>query len=141
MSTVTIEAAPKLMPPILLCGLITSEADVGGMAVVIELSCQYSITLYCSVTDGSRGAVGYWIPSCGRNGTPWHSSVLAEYLQRPNSGYEHKWGTGWCISAAVMATWKRSRILDDHVDFYKHSMQTLVHHWQKCIANGGDYVL
>jgi hypothetical protein len=25
-------------------------------------------------------------------------------------------------------------------DFYKHSMQALVHHWRKCIASGGDYV-
>jgi len=25
-------------------------------------------------------------------------------------------------------------------DFYECGMQALVHHWQKCIANGGDYV-
>jgi len=25
-------------------------------------------------------------------------------------------------------------------DFYEHSMQALVHRWQKCIANGGDEV-
>jgi len=25
-------------------------------------------------------------------------------------------------------------------DFYKHSMQALVHRWQKCIASGGDTV-
>jgi hypothetical protein len=25
-------------------------------------------------------------------------------------------------------------------DFYKRSMQALVHHRRKCIANGGDYV-
>jgi hypothetical protein len=25
-------------------------------------------------------------------------------------------------------------------DFYKRSMQALVHRWRKCIANGGDYV-
>jgi len=24
-------------------------------------------------------------------------------------------------------------------DFYKRSMQALVHRWRKCIANGGDY--
>jgi hypothetical protein len=24
-------------------------------------------------------------------------------------------------------------------DFYEHSMQVLVHRWQKCIANGGNY--
>jgi hypothetical protein len=25
-------------------------------------------------------------------------------------------------------------------DFYECSMQALVHRWQKCIANGGNYV-
>jgi len=25
-------------------------------------------------------------------------------------------------------------------DGYDHGMQALVHHWQKCIANGHDYV-
>jgi len=36
---------------------MTSEADVGGMAVEVELSQQYSIAYCCCVTDGSRGAV------------------------------------------------------------------------------------
>jgi len=25
-------------------------------------------------------------------------------------------------------------------DFCERDMQALVHHWRKCIANGGDYV-
>jgi hypothetical protein len=29
--------ALKVMPPILLCGAMTSEADAGGMAVEVEL--------------------------------------------------------------------------------------------------------
>jgi len=44
------------MPPILLCWHITSEADVGGMAVEAEHSHQYPVIFYCCVTDGSRGA-------------------------------------------------------------------------------------
>ena len=35
----------------------TSEADVGGMAVEVEHSQQYAITVSCHLTDGSRGAV------------------------------------------------------------------------------------
>jgi len=27
-----------------------------------------------------------------------------------------------------------------HEDFYKHSMQVLVHHCWKCVANGSDNV-
>lgn len=50
------KAAPKVMPPIALCWP-TSEMDVGGMAVEIEPSHQYSVELYCCMTDGSRGAV------------------------------------------------------------------------------------
>ena len=50
-------AAGKVMPPILLSWPSMSEADVGGMAVEVEPSHQYSATFCCHVTDGSRGAV------------------------------------------------------------------------------------
>jgi len=33
------------------------SSDVGGMAVEVEPSHQYSIPFRCHVTDGSRGAV------------------------------------------------------------------------------------
>ena len=89
------KAAPKVMPPISLCWLVTSELDVGGMAVEVEPSQIYSITFCCHVTDGSRGAfwqngvwhgsedkekVCHWIPLCRKNGTHWHSLMLAEHL-------------------------------------------------------------
>ena len=45
------------MPPVLLHWPTTSEADVGGMAAETESSCQYSITFYCCVTDGSKRKV------------------------------------------------------------------------------------
>ena len=32
---------PKVMPPILLCWPMMSEADIGGMAVEVESSYQY----------------------------------------------------------------------------------------------------
>lgn len=34
-----------------------SEADAGGIAVEVETSHQYSITLFSCVTDGSRQAI------------------------------------------------------------------------------------
>ena len=34
-----------------------SEADDGSMAVEARPSCQYSITFYCCVTDGSKRKV------------------------------------------------------------------------------------
>ena len=49
--------ALKVMPPILLCWPMMAEADVGCMAVEVELSYQYAIKCCCRVTDGSRGAV------------------------------------------------------------------------------------
>jgi len=49
-------AALKEMPPILLCQLMTSEVDVGGMTAEQETSHQHSVTCCCRVTDGSRGA-------------------------------------------------------------------------------------
>ena len=54
---VFMRAALKVMPPILLLWPMTSEADVGVMAVGIEPSHQHSTTSYCHVKDGSRGAV------------------------------------------------------------------------------------
>ena len=36
-------AAPKVMPPIVFCWPMTSEADVGAMAVEVEPSHKYSI--------------------------------------------------------------------------------------------------
>ena len=94
-------AVPKLMPPILLCWLTTSEANIVDMAVEVEPSRQYSIKFCCRATDDSRGAVWQngvwhgsayetkvcnWIPPCGKNCTQWHSATLAERLRRPNSG-------------------------------------------------------
>ena len=50
-------AVPKLMPPILLCWLTTSEANIVDMAVEVEPSSQYSVKFCCRATDDSRGAV------------------------------------------------------------------------------------
>ena len=50
-------AVPKLMPPILLCWLTTSEANIVDMAVEVEPSRQYSVKFCCRATDDSRGAV------------------------------------------------------------------------------------
>ena len=44
--------APKVMPPILLCCPMMSEADGGGIAV--EPSQKYSIIFCYCVSDGSR---------------------------------------------------------------------------------------
>ena len=33
-----------------------------------------------------------------------------------------------------------SGVTSTGADFYEHGMQALVHRWQKCIANGGDFV-
>ena len=49
--------APKIIPPILLCWPMTSEVNVGGVAVEAEPSPHYSATCLRHVTDGSRGAV------------------------------------------------------------------------------------
>ena len=51
-----IRAALKVMLSILSRWPTTSEA-VGGMAVEVELSCQYSVTFCCCMTEGSRGTV------------------------------------------------------------------------------------
>ena len=45
------------MPSISLCWPVTSEVDVDGMEVKIDLYQQYSIIFCCCVTDDIRGAL------------------------------------------------------------------------------------
>ena len=52
-SSQMLRAALKVMPSVLLCQPMMSEADVGGMAVEVELSHQHPIMLYCHATDGN----------------------------------------------------------------------------------------
>jgi len=147
-------AAPKVMLPILLYWPTISGMDVGGMAVEVEPSHQYAMTLCCCVTDGSRAdglteqSLSWkWVWSKGvslnssmwKKWHPWHSFMLAEHWWRPKSGCSTVRG-GWCISAVVMVTWKTSHVLGSHTDFNKRSMQAVVRCWWKCTANGGDYV-
>lgn len=54
---VVYKAAPKVIPLILLFLPITSRMDIGGTAVGVEPSHQYSITVFCCATNGCRGAV------------------------------------------------------------------------------------
>ena len=123
--TLCLKAAPKVMPPVLLCWSMTSEVDVGGMAVEDEPSHQHSITFCCHVTDGSRGAVWHgsmyeaevclWIPPCRKHSTHWHLLKLAECWWRPNSGCEHSevvggafqqwWYWQWVTSTDADSLW------------------------------------
>ena len=52
----TTRAAPKLMPPILLCWPMMSEANVVDMVVEVEPSRQHSVKFCCRATDDSREA-------------------------------------------------------------------------------------
>ena len=49
--------ALEVMPSLLLCQSMTSEVDVGDMAVEVEPSHQYSAAFCCCVTYGSGGAI------------------------------------------------------------------------------------
>jgi len=114
--------ALKVMPPILLFWLTTSEANIGDTGAEVEPSHQYPVIFCCCVTDGSRGMIWqngvwhesvyeskvcHWIPSCSSNSTHWHSSMLAECLWRPISGCGHNrveddeilWN--WVVSAGA----------------------------------------
>jgi len=41
------------------------------------------------------------------------------------------------VDGAFQQQWQQW-VISHGKDFYKHSMQALVHHWWKCIASGGD---
>ena len=47
-------AVPTVMPPLLLCWTMKSVVDVGGSAVEVEPSCQYSIAFFYHATWQKR---------------------------------------------------------------------------------------
>ena len=73
----------KAMLPILLCWLMTSEVDVGGLAA--EGQCHKMVS-DMKVHVKRRC---HWIPPHGKKGTHLHALTLAESLWRPNSGFGH----------------------------------------------------
>ena len=135
-----VRAAPKVIHSVLLCWPMTLKVDVGGMAVEVESSHEYSLTFCCHVADGSRGAawlkdVLTWkcvwsqgmkffhaekMAKCGteflhveKSGTHWHSSVLAEHLWWPNSGCEQSEVVG-----GVFQQWWQQWVTFAAADFY-----------------------
>jgi len=130
------KAALNEMPPILLCLPTTSEADGGGAVVEAEPSHQYSVTFCCYVTDGSRRAIWQngvwpgnvyevkvwnWIPLCRKNGTRWHSLMLAECFWRPNSRREHSEAVG-----GVFQQWQQWHERQAMFWMVMHSCQTMI---------------
>jgi len=106
-------AVLKWMPPILQCWPITSEADVGGMAVEAEPPYQHCVTCCCCMTNGSRGAVwqndswygseyeeivGHWIPPCEKKGHPLTSTDVCWKFMETKQWLWAQWGSGWCSS-------------------------------------------
>ena len=75
-------AAPKVIPPILLCWLMTSETDIGGMAVEVEPSHHYLIMFWYCVTDGSRFVeLKLTASTCGAPCFESQTSILNEFWQ------------------------------------------------------------
>ena len=89
------EAAPKLMPPILLCWPTTPEVDVGSMVVDAKPSHQYSIC--CDARNSSR------------------DQIVDESTV----------GSEWCVSAVMTVTGKSSHVLDSHAQLSHHKMKSV----------------
>jgi len=120
---------------------------------------QFSVPCCCHMTDGSRGAVWqndiwhesaceakmcHWIPLCGKSCTHWHSLTFAEYLWRSTVDVKAE-RDGWYVSTVVTVTWKASHFQMAVHSCHLHWSRFLwacgfAHYWQKCVANGGDYV-
>ena len=101
-------AALKVMPPILLCWPMTSEADVGGTAVGVEPSPQYPVTFCCHERDSSRGDhLTKWQLTWKRVGKKWHPLTLinAFWTFMETKQWEWaQWDCGWCVSAVMAVT-------------------------------------
>jgi len=124
-------AALKVMPFILWCWPTTSEADVGSMVVEIESSNHIplcSVGVWQTAAEGQpdkmatresvyEAKVCHWIPPQGKNGTYWHSSIKVD-VSTVRQWMVH-------FSRATL-TWKRSRILDSHVQLSHHKMKSVL---------------
>ena len=147
-----VSAAPKIIPPILWCSSTISEANVGGMATDSEPSHQYSVTFWCCVMDGSRGAawqngvwcrwsvdeakVCNWIPPCRKNGTHWYFWCLLNVC----GGHTVDVSTArqWVVEVSAVAT-----VTVGHPYWCRYLWAchaALVHGWQKSRADGGNCV-
>ena len=134
-------AAPKLMPPILLCWPTMSEANVVDTAVEVEPSCQYSIKFYCRATDDSRGAVWQngvwhgsayetkvcnWIPPCGKKLHPVTFTDACWTFMETKQWMLAQWGGGWRFSAVATAAWKTSHVPDGHAQLSHHETKSVL---------------
>ena len=123
-------ASPKVLPPTLLCWLITSEADIGGMAIEVELSFQNSFTsvaVWQMVAEGQsdKTASDMEVPMKKRcvieflhvENIDIHQHFLYCYWDKPVDVSTVKW---WlmCLSSA-----------DIGADFCEHGM----HSCSKCV--------
>ena len=132
-------AVPTVMPPLLLCWTMKSVVDVGGLAVEVEPSCQYSITFCYHVTDDSRGVVshnGIWhgstseakvchcIPPC-RKMAPidihWHL-VNVSGDQTVSMSTLRRWVVHFSSGDSDM---KERHILDGHAYLSHHEMKSI----------------
>ena len=117
------------------------EADVGGMAVEVEPSHQYSFIFCCCVTNRSRRAVRkngvwlrsvygaklcQWIPPCEKKWRPltfigacWTFTEMKQWMWAQCGGE-------WCVSAEVTAMWKTSHVLDSHAQLSQHKMNSIL---------------
>lgn len=62
----------------------------------------------------------------------------SEHFWKPNNGFQHSETVD-----GVLQQWRHqheSHVPCENAGFYEHGMQVLVHHWRKCIVNGGEYV-
>jgi len=130
-----IRTALKVLPPILLFWpTVSTEADVVAWQQRLNLPTNIPFVFCCHVTDGSRGEawqsyvwygsvyqakVCHWITPCGKNGTNWHSLMLAEHSWRPNSGWEHS----EVVSGALQQWWQWQHATSASLDFYECSMR------------------
>lgn len=101
-----------------------------------------ALSSFCSqATDGSRGPG--WQHSTwrggahGAQGCHWTPPHWTEHLWRPTRGCERS------EASAVATAMQKTNHPNSQIVFFflnKHSMQALVQHWKKSIANGGNRV-
>ena len=119
------KTALKVTPPILLCWLVMSEADVGGMAVEVASSPSIPLLMWLMVAEGKFDRMASDMEmsmkqNCITEFLHMEKMALIDIYQYLLSIYGDQavsinrklahWGGGWYVSAVMTATWKTSHV-------------------------------
>lgn len=116
-----------------------SGADIGGTSEEVESSHQYSLTVCCHTTNGSRGVVWQngvvwkcrWSKGVSLNPSLWKALHPLTFIDAFWMFMDTKrwawaqWGGEWCVSTVAAVMWKTSHVLNGLAHLSHREMKSI----------------